>query len=136
MFSFGSRPGGLSTLMTSAPKSAKMRVQVGPARTRVRSSTRTWARAVDGLGRGMRTLAALQSDAAGESLLRRDWFPAHCGRLIAEAPFRMHGEGQGGSEHQERDRADERQRPVAGHINDEAEHERRHDGGDSRTEVH
>src|SRR3954470_14498781 len=51
---FGSRPGGLSILITSAPKSARMRVQVGPARTRVRSSTRIGARAVDAVGRGMR----------------------------------------------------------------------------------
>src|SRR3954447_16770427 len=54
MASFGSRPGGLSILITSAPKSARMRVQVGPARTRVRSSTRVGARAVDEVGRGMR----------------------------------------------------------------------------------
>src|SRR3954469_16438233 len=54
MASFGSRPGGLSILITPAPKSARMRVQVGPARTQVRSSTRIGARAVDGVGRGMR----------------------------------------------------------------------------------
>src|SRR4051812_32623819 len=54
MASFGSRPGGLSILIKSAPKSARMRVQVGPARTRVRSSTRIGARAVDGVGQGMR----------------------------------------------------------------------------------
>jgi hypothetical protein len=49
----GIEPGGLSTLITSAPKSAKMRTQVGPARTRERSSTRRRLRAEDGVGRGM-----------------------------------------------------------------------------------
>ena len=40
MLSFGSTPGGDSILITSAPKSANWRTQVGPARTRVRSRMR------------------------------------------------------------------------------------------------
>src|SRR6056300_1940281 len=39
MPALGSTPSGASILMTSAPKSAKTRQQVGPARTRVKSRT-------------------------------------------------------------------------------------------------
>src|SRR6266568_8479221 len=39
--------GGVSILMTSAPKSASWRTQVGPARTRERSRTRKRASAVE-----------------------------------------------------------------------------------------
>src|SRR5580765_7433477 len=42
-----SRLGGVSILMTSAPKSASWRTQVGPARTRERSRTRKRASAVE-----------------------------------------------------------------------------------------
>ena len=89
-------------------------------------------------GRGGRlrheTLAAFVSSrvhysaASGRPLAAR-W-------LVAEAPFGMHGEGQRGAEQKERDRADERQRPVAGQVDDEAEHQRRHDRRDRRTEIH
>src|SRR5690242_20822806 len=48
-----SRLGGDSILITSAPKSASWRTQVGPARTRDRSSTRKRASAVDAAIRGM-----------------------------------------------------------------------------------
>src|SRR5258707_13598673 len=48
--------GGVSILITSAPKSASWRTQVGPARTRERSRTRKRASAVEagkgGLGKG------------------------------------------------------------------------------------
>ncbi len=50
MPSFGSTPGGASILITSAPKSARMRQHVGPARTRVRSSTRRWDSAGEATG--------------------------------------------------------------------------------------
>src|ERR1700724_1893317 len=50
MDSLGSTPGGASILITSAPKSARMRQQVGPARTRVRSRTRRCDNALDGIG--------------------------------------------------------------------------------------
>ena len=53
MPSFGSTPGGASILITSAPKSARMRQQVGPARTRVRSRTRRWSSADEAIGRVM-----------------------------------------------------------------------------------
>src|SRR5262249_16917057 len=53
MPSLGSTPGGASILRTSAPKSAKMRTHVGPARTRVRSSTRRLDRALDERGGGI-----------------------------------------------------------------------------------
>src|SRR5262249_9622092 len=53
MPSLGSTPGGASILSTSAPKSAKMRTHVGPARTRVRSSTRRLDRALDERGGGI-----------------------------------------------------------------------------------
>src|SRR4051812_6913164 len=55
MPSFGSTPGGVSILITSAPKSANCRTQVGPARTRERSSTRKRASAADAeiLGMGL-----------------------------------------------------------------------------------
>src|SRR3954469_10805756 len=75
MASFGSRPGGLSISITSAPKSARMRVQVGPARTRVRSSTRIGARAVDGVGRGMR-LSLRFDRTLGETYFRHGRPPA------------------------------------------------------------
>src|SRR5260221_4089618 len=42
-----SRLGGVSILITSAPKSASCRTQVGPARTRERSRTRKRASAVE-----------------------------------------------------------------------------------------
>src|SRR3954451_20537305 len=100
MASFGSRPGGLSILITSAPKSARMRVQVGPARTRVRSRTRRCARAIDGAGRGM-GLSLPYSIVAGK-LLRSEWSPACCGRFVAEAAFGMHGEGHRGAEQKKR----------------------------------
>src|SRR5579885_3320213 len=45
--SLGSTPGGVSILITSAPKSASWRTQVGPARTRERSRTRKRASADD-----------------------------------------------------------------------------------------
>src|ERR1700730_17187965 len=50
MDSLGSTPGGASILITSAPKSARMRQQVGPARTRLRSSTRRCDNALDAIG--------------------------------------------------------------------------------------
>src|SRR4051794_25509009 len=45
--------GGISILMTLAPQSASWRTQVGPDRTRVRSSTVNRARALDALGIGI-----------------------------------------------------------------------------------
>src|SRR5580700_92069 len=57
MDSLGSTPGGASILITSAPKSARMRQQVGPARTRVRSSTRRCDSARDAIGRVMASSA-------------------------------------------------------------------------------
>src|SRR5262245_12374001 len=48
-----SRLGGVSILITSAPKSASCRTQVGPARTRVRSRTRIRARAFEAGACGM-----------------------------------------------------------------------------------
>src|SRR5262249_24248199 len=53
MPSLGSTPGGASILRTSAPKSAKIRTQVGPARTRVRSSKRRLDRALEARGGGI-----------------------------------------------------------------------------------
>src|ERR1700733_5335058 len=47
-----SESGGASTLMTLAPQSASSRTQVGPARTRVRSSTVKRASAFDARGLG------------------------------------------------------------------------------------
>src|SRR5260370_42559115 len=46
-------PGGDSILMTLAPQSASCRTQVGPARTRVRSSTVIRARAFEARGKGI-----------------------------------------------------------------------------------
>src|SRR5687768_11205378 len=53
MPSFGSTPGGDSILITSAPKSANWRTQVGPARTRDRSRMRKRSRAEEAAMRGM-----------------------------------------------------------------------------------
>src|SRR5580704_674255 len=47
-----SESGGASILMTLAPQSASWRAQVGPARTRVRSSTVKRASAFDARGNG------------------------------------------------------------------------------------
>src|ERR1700739_633123 len=48
-----SMPGGVSILMTLAPQSASWRTQVGPDRTRVRSSTVKRAKAFDARGKGI-----------------------------------------------------------------------------------
>ena len=53
MASFGSTPGGDSILITSAPKSANWRTQVGPARTREKSRMRRRDKALDAEMRGM-----------------------------------------------------------------------------------
>src|SRR5687767_10053628 len=53
MASFGSTPGGDSILITSAPKSANWRTQVGPARTRDRSRMRKRSSALEAAMRGM-----------------------------------------------------------------------------------
>src|SRR5271154_5635956 len=50
-----STPGGVSILMTLAPQSASWRTQVGPDRTRVRSSTVKRARAFEARGNGIAT---------------------------------------------------------------------------------
>src|SRR3990172_10209055 len=51
-----STPGGISILITSAPKSANCRTQVGPARTRERSRMRNRPSAVAAGGFGMARL--------------------------------------------------------------------------------
>src|SRR5579871_219493 len=51
-----SRCAGVSILMTLAPQSASWRTQVGPERTRVRSSTVNRERAFDARGNGIRQL--------------------------------------------------------------------------------
>src|SRR6202007_475474 len=48
-----STPGGVSILMTLAPQSASWRTQVGPERTRVRSSTVKRASAFDARGKAI-----------------------------------------------------------------------------------
>src|ERR1700733_6928777 len=48
-----SRPGGVSILMTLAPQSASWRTQVGPDRTRVKSSTVKRPSAFDARGKGI-----------------------------------------------------------------------------------
>src|SRR5262249_36899081 len=58
---WSSTPGGDSILMTLAPQSASWRTQVGPARTRVRSSTVKRARALEARGRGIAEVSDLPS---------------------------------------------------------------------------
>src|SRR5512134_280629 len=58
MPSFGSTPGGDSILITSAPKSANWRTQVGPARTRERSRIRRRDSAGEAAILGMRNILA------------------------------------------------------------------------------
>ena len=53
-----SGPGGDSILMTLAPQSASWRTQVGPDRTRVRSSTVKRARAFEARGKGIAGVSA------------------------------------------------------------------------------
>src|SRR3954470_16457168 len=59
---------GISILMQFAPQSASWRTQVGPARTRVRSSTVKRLSAVEARGKDMRSPE--QSDGAGQSRYR------------------------------------------------------------------
>src|SRR3954469_4561930 len=59
---------GISILMQFAPQSASCRTQVGPARTRVRSSTVKRLSAVEARGKDMRS--SEQSDGAGQSRYR------------------------------------------------------------------
>src|ERR1700733_10418637 len=56
-----SMPGGVSILMTLAPQSASWRTQVGPDRTRVRSSTVKRARALEARGKGIAGVSGTNS---------------------------------------------------------------------------
>src|SRR5882672_10540669 len=73
-----SRLGGVSILMTSAPKSASCRTQVGPARTRDRSRTRKRASAVEagtwGIAEGRRRIkrTAMITFRRGDEMSVRD----------------------------------------------------------------
>src|SRR5689334_1508500 len=102
----GSRCSGSSTLMTLAPQSASCRTQVGPARTRPRSSTVKRASAAEALG----TVSLLLDLVLGElEDLRLDvrWIvggclvTAHDGEqvpLLLLEPGDLEGEGEDGAQ--------------------------------------
>src|ERR1700753_3086627 len=79
-----------SILMTLAPQSASWRTQVGPERTRVRSSTVKRDRACDACGIGMlqnsggiRAVAAALAGAPSPKLLRLSCARTHVGQALA-----------------------------------------------------